>query len=54
MQAIQTKYLSPTNKKGARIKAWCAAGNKTISYPYGLTSDMAHYDAAMQLVVMMG
>jgi hypothetical protein len=53
MQAIQTKYLGPTNNKGARIKAWCAAGSKTISYPYGLGIDLAHYDAAQQLLVQM-
>ncbi|QOR55742.1 MAG: hypothetical protein YHS30scaffold667_38 [Phage 65_10] len=34
MQAIQTKYLGPTNLKGSRIKAWCDAGSLTISYPY--------------------
>jgi hypothetical protein len=54
MQAIQTKYLSPTNSRGARIKAWCAVGNKTISYPYGLNIDLAHYDAAQQRLVMLG
>ena len=44
MQAIQTKYIAPTNHRGSRIKAWCAAGSKTISYPYGLNVDLAHYD----------
>jgi hypothetical protein len=53
MQAIQTRYIAPTNTKGARIKAWCAAGSKTIGYPYGLTIDLAHYDAAQQLLVQM-
>ncbi len=30
MQAIQTKFLAPTNSKPARIKASCAAGSITI------------------------
>jgi hypothetical protein len=53
MQAIQTKYIAPTNTRGSRIKAWCAAGSKTISYPYGLNIDLAHYDAAQQLLVQL-
>ena len=36
MQAIQTKYIGPTNTKGARIKAFCAAGSITIPYNYEL------------------
>lgn len=32
MQAIQTKYLGPTNTRGARIKAMCSAGTITIQY----------------------
>lgn len=34
MQAIQTKYLPPTNSRPSRIKAWCDAGSLTISYPH--------------------
>jgi len=54
MQAIQTKYIAPTNRRGSRIKAWCVAGSKTISYPYGLNTELAHYDAAQQLLVQLG
>ena len=54
MQAIQTKYIAPTNHRGSRIKAWCDAGSKTISYPYGLNVDLAHYDAALQLQNQLG
>lgn len=32
MQAIQTKYLGPTNTRGSRIKATCAAGTLAIQY----------------------
>jgi hypothetical protein len=54
MQAIQTKYLGPTNNRGSRIKAWCGAASKTIDYPYGLDADLAHYTAAQELVVQLG
>jgi len=36
MQAITVKYLSPTNTKGARLKADCKGGSVTIGYPYHL------------------
>jgi len=54
MQAIQTKYLGPTNNRGARIKAWCAAGSKTMDYPYGLNTDLAHYSVAQELMIQLG
>jgi hypothetical protein len=50
MQAIQTKFLCPTNTKGARIKASCAAGSITISYPYELSGQAVHRKAAEALV----
>jgi len=33
-QAIHTKFLGPTDYRGARIKATCDAGSLTIGYPY--------------------
>lgn len=54
MQAIQTKYLGPTNTKGSRIKATCAAGSVTISYPYDLSGMDCHAAAAKALVDKMG
>jgi hypothetical protein len=50
MQAIQTKYLCPTNSRGARIKATCAAGSITISYPHELSGQTVHRKAAEALV----
>jgi hypothetical protein len=50
MQAIQTKYLSPTNSRGARIKATCAAGSITISYPYELSGQACHRAAVEALM----
>lgn len=32
MQAILTKYIGPTNTKGSRIKASCAAGSITVDF----------------------
>lgn len=54
MQAIQTKYLSPTNSRGARIKAICAAGSITINYPYELSGQAVHRKAAEALVSKLG
>jgi hypothetical protein len=50
MQAILTRYLGPTNTRGARIKASCAAGSITISYPYDLSGQAVHRKAAEALV----
>jgi hypothetical protein len=50
MQAIQTRYLGPTNSRGSRIKAWCAAGSVTIGYPHELSDDAVHRAAAKKLV----
>ncbi len=54
MQAIQTRYLAPTNSRGARIKAWAAAGSITISYPYELSGQACHRAAAEALVKKLG
>ena len=50
MQAIQTKYLPCTDRKGARIKATCAAGSITITYPHELSGQAVHRAAAEALV----
>ena len=54
MQAIITKYFGPTNSRGSRIKATCAAGSVTISYPYELSGQACHRAAAEALVQKMG
>jgi hypothetical protein len=38
MQAIQTKYLPPTNSRGSRIKAWCDRGSITVGYDHGASN----------------
>ena len=54
MQAIQTKYLGPSNYRGARIKAWCEAGSLTIDYPDELSGQACHRKAAESLQAKLG
>jgi hypothetical protein len=54
MQAIQTRYLGPTNTRGSRIKAWCAAGSITIPYPHELNGQAVHREAANALALKLG
>lgn len=49
-QAIETKYLCPTNTRGARIKATCARASLTVPYPHDLDESERHAYAAAQLV----
>jgi len=50
MQAIQTKYLGPTNTKGARIRAWCERGSITVDYTHGLSVEHEHDRAFKKLL----
>lgn len=54
MQAIHTKYLGPTNSRGARIKATCAAGSVTVDYPHELSGQACHRAAADVLCAKLG
>lgn len=49
MQAIQTRYLCPTDTLGPRVKAWAQAGSITISYPHELSGEACHRAAAEAL-----
>jgi len=50
MKAISTKYVSPTNTKGSRIKAYDGDRNSvTLSYDDALNSDQNHSNAAIAL-----
>jgi hypothetical protein len=46
---IRTKYLGPTDTRGARIKAWSGETSVTIPYPYELSTEDAHTEAASKL-----
>ena len=51
MIAIHTKFIAPTNSRGARIKAYTASGfTATISYPYDESGHMCHFEAVKELV----
>lgn len=50
MQAIQTKYIPPTNTRGSRIKAKCDRGFITISHPIQETGELAHRHAVSCLI----
>jgi hypothetical protein len=54
MQAIICKYFGPTNVKGSRIKAQCAAGSITIDYPHELSGQEVYRKAAEALVSKLG
>jgi hypothetical protein len=54
MQAIQTRYFGPTNSRGSRIKAWCAAGSVTIPYPHELSGQSCHRKSAEALLEKLG
>lgn len=49
-QAILTKYLAPTNSRGARIKASCERGSTTVPYPYEARNSESHILAAKSLI----
>ena len=56
MQHIITKYLAPTNTRGARIKATTSYGktSKTLPYEYGATATGNHLSAAKALASELG
>ena len=54
MQVIKTKYLGPTNLRGARIKATCEADSLTIPYRYNLNTSDMHRKAAFELIEKLG
>jgi len=48
-QAIKTSYVKPTNTRGARITAKCAAKKITVPYNHALNCDENHTIAANKL-----
>lgn len=53
-QAITTKFLGPTNYRGARIKATCWADSVTVPYDHALNRDANHDPAAAALIAKLG
>lgn len=55
MQTIQSKYLNPTDTKGARIKATNECGmSNTVDFNYGVETKAAHIEAINALRVKLG
>lgn len=54
MQAIETRYIGPTDHRGARVKALAEAGTVTVPWDDGLDSVDNHNAAARALVVKLG
>lgn len=53
-QAIKTKYLGPTNYRGARVKASYAAGSIVINWDYELNVEQNHEKAVKSLIKELG
>jgi hypothetical protein len=57
MIAIHTKYISASNSRGSRIKAYTAAHGDfkgfqaTISYPSELSGVACHFEAVKALII---
>ena len=45
-QAVETKFLGPTNRAGSRIKAIAEAGSITLDWDYELNPAENHIKAA--------
>lgn len=54
MQAIITKFIGPTDTRGARIKATASSGSVTVGYPYELSGQECHRFAADALCEKLG
>lgn len=50
MVVIKTKYIGPTNTRGARIKASANGFTVTVSYRYDLSHEKRHFEAVKALV----
>jgi hypothetical protein len=53
-QAIETKYLGPTNFRSGRIKARAWAGSVTMPYDHALNAEDNHRAAALLLQAKYG
>jgi hypothetical protein len=53
-QAVTTKYLGPTNFRGARIAVKSQAGRHVVSWDHALNVAANHERAALVYIAMMG
>ncbi len=54
MNAIVTKYLSPTDTKSGRIKATCSGGTLTEGYEHKFSGPVNHRNVALALAAELG
>jgi hypothetical protein len=54
MQAIETRWLGPTDTKGSRIVARCDARRLVVSWDHGQSQEQNHRDAARKLIRELG
>lgn len=54
MQAIETKYHGPTERRGSRISARCEAGRITLERDSALGIEENHRAAAVALLLKLG
>jgi hypothetical protein len=54
MQAIETKFLGPTNARGARVKASAEVGSVTVPWDHWLSTERNHDEAARALILKLG
>ena len=52
-QAIQTKYIGPTNTKGSRVRASCLAKTRFYTWQDELNIEQNHHMAALALAMEM-
>lgn len=50
MQAIETKFIGPTNFKGSRVTAKCQRGSTIIDWDHSLSTEGNHEAAAKALI----
>jgi hypothetical protein len=50
MKAIQTKFIGPSETRGARVKAWFKGNAATVSWDYGSEIVDNHAAAVLELV----
>ena len=53
-QAIQTRFMGPTNTKGSRVRAWCDAKSMTFGWDHSKNSPQNHEAAADALARGLG
>jgi hypothetical protein len=54
MQAIETKFLGPTNYRDSRVKASAEAGSVTVDWDHALSIEANHDAAARALILKLG